>query len=108
MIYIRGKTYFFLIEDLHSLREKSEEIKTKIEQYNEQAQRLREVIDTQVSDFNDEFDSKSEQWQESARGDAAREFIDKWQSLAESLDNLDEIDFPDFDDLPSQKPSGDD
>jgi len=82
--------------------------------YNEMVQEAHGFIEDIISERENEFDDKSERWQEGDRGQAARSWID---SLQESLDELcdlepivielpDGADYPDhaavMDDLPEE------
>lgn len=62
--------------------------------------------DDVVSDWQSEFDDKSERWQEGERGEAASAFIQEWEGL--ELEELEEPNWPDLDhaddleDLPTE------
>jgi len=52
-----------------------------VTEYNQVLEQLREFHDNVVSRLEEQFDSKSESWQESDRGQAASELKDEWENL---------------------------
>lgn len=78
----------------------------------------RPVIDyvaARIREWEDEFEGKSEKWQEGEKGDAAQQFIDAWKEWPEredldlwKPDPVDEYEFIDandaFDDQPEYQP----
>lgn len=72
---------------------------TKVMEYNEHVGRARDFAKKVLEDLHDEYDEKSERWQESEAGQAAQSMIDEWESL--DLDPIEEVrllppDAPDF------------
>lgn len=48
------------------------------------------VLELEVDDLNQEFDDRSEKWQESDTGQETRAWIDDLEELATTLDNIEE------------------
>lgn len=75
-----------------------EELKLKVEEalvsYNEGITEIHEWLGETISDFQSEFDDKSERWQEGNKGSAVTEWIDRLQTLCNSFESFD-LDFPD-------------
>jgi hypothetical protein len=60
--------------------------------YNEVVEEIRGFVEDIASERESEFDDKSERWQESDRGEAARDWISQWQDAADcDIDVLHEL-----------------
>jgi phosphosulfolactate phosphohydrolase-like enzyme len=69
-------------------------INARVEKYNECLEDATSFVEEIASRLRDEFDEKSEKWQESERGSEIGEFIYEWENV--SLDTADKIDEADF------------
>lgn len=71
------------------LKNKFAEIEDKVNEYNAIVQQAQEVITSVVDRFDEEYNEKSEGWQNSQRGSAVSDFIEAWRL------NLDEMEVVD-------------
>lgn len=71
----------------------------KVAAYNEVLSEARDFAATLVERLQEEFDDKSEKWQEGERAEAASEFIDSWTSIADQLEDVEDFEFDGFDDF---------
>ncbi|ARK07508.1 hypothetical protein LAV_00133 [Sphingobium phage Lacusarx] len=79
-------------EIISDLQDKKDAIIAAIENYNKSLEDARDFIDNTVAGhFNDEFNDKSEKWQEGERGDATREWIDEIEGVSGELVDVDAI-----------------
>jgi uncharacterized membrane-anchored protein YhcB (DUF1043 family) len=84
-----------------------------IRHYNSVLILVRSFVAAFAEEAREEFEDRSERWQESDAGQAAQSFIEEWEQAVESLDDLAEIKivmpdalaFPDLDDLPEEAES---
>jgi len=76
-----------------------EPVTAAIEKYNAELENARAWTEDIANQAESEFDEKSDKWQEGERGEAARSWIDEWQSA--ELEEF-QLEFPDelADDLP--------
>lgn len=52
-----------------------------ISEYNESLDNAREFTDNKAQEWRDEWDEKSEGWQEGVAGEAAMAFIEEWENI---------------------------
>lgn len=71
-------------------------LRPAVARYNSELETTREAVDNIATDFQDKFDSRSEQWQESAAGQEAAEFISQFED-APFYDDLDVGEIPEID-----------
>lgn len=94
-----------------ALAAKREALDDAMRTYNDIMTGARNAVDEAIADYNiaiaeangfvgdiaqaweNEFEEKTEKWQEGQRGSEARELIEAWQSFRTELDEID-IDFP--------------
>lgn len=75
------------------LEKHKQAISDAITGYNTALEDARDFLSNDlVGHFNDEFDDKSEKWQEGERGEATRTWIDEFDSLANDFEDIDEPD----------------
>ena len=87
-----------------------EPVVAAITEYNITANELRETVENIVEGWRDEWDEKSERWQQSDRGLAVSDWIGEWDAFAGELEeqeidepeNLALPDFPDLEDMPAE------
>lgn len=83
-----------IIEDAYAA------INAALAPYNEIVEEARGFVEDIASEREGEWDDKSERWQESDRGEAARDWFEQWQSAAEcdieTIDDLEPV-LPEFD-----------
>ena len=75
-------------------------MQASIAEYMVDLDELREFRDRLVDRFNNEFDEKSERWQESDKASDVRSFIDEWENADfddPDLDNLLELELEEHD-----------
>jgi seryl-tRNA synthetase len=95
-------------DEVAELRPSVEEAVTE---FNNLLGEIRQLVSDIVTRGNESIDQKSDKWQESEKGEAAREWVDAWDGL--DLSDLDfswpdelEIDVPEYDseleDLPKE------
>lgn len=80
-------------------RVKQEELATALTAYNENVNDLKGLLESERDEAQEEWDSKSERWQESDNGTNAAEWIDSLTEIIGQLDPLDDIEFVDMDDV---------
>ncbi len=98
-----------LAEFNSKLAELFEPVTEALEAFNETQDELKEFVETTASDWQDQFDERSEKWQEGERGQVVNSLIEAWTSAAGDMDALEldkpeeiELDIPDFsEELPS-------
>lgn len=84
-----------------SIRKTNEALEKKVEAYNHVVEEVKEFVEELVAPWQDEFQEKSENWQEGDAGEEATAFIKSWEELDVKpieLDTPEEID-DDFEDL---------
>ncbi len=77
-----------------------QEVREKIDEYNEKLSEAAEFRDNIVQAKQDEWDGRSEKWQDGERGSAAGDWIREWETANfDELDiaNPEPIDVPDTD-----------
>lgn len=82
------------------LAELGEPVQAAVEAYNDAVQAAKNFADDIASSRQDEFDEKSERWQESDNGCNAQEFINAWEGVDDSeaeVELPEEIAEPDLD-----------
>lgn len=96
----------------NAVREAAARLSDQTAEFNEALEALRAFTQDVARERDEEFADKSERWQESKKGEAARSFIDAWE--AAELDLLDvefsepdevTVDVPDFESVVSDLPS---
>lgn len=76
-----------LIEELRTL---ATGIEDAIRSYNAKLEDAREFVNLEiVGHFQDEFDEKSENWQEGDRGSATQEWLDTLDNIGNTLEDID-------------------
>jgi hypothetical protein len=80
-------------EIVADMERKKAGISDAISYYNQSLEDARDFINNDlVGKFNDEFDEKSEKWQEGERADATRTWIDEIEAIANDFEDIDEPD----------------
>jgi hypothetical protein len=75
-----------VIEDAYA------EINAALAPYNEIVEEARGFVEDIASEREGEWDDKSERWQESDRGQAARDWFEQWRSAAEcEIETIDDL-----------------
>jgi hypothetical protein len=76
---------------------------------NDAAAAVTAFLEARVADWEDEFGDRSERWQQSDKGEEARQWIDEWDDFARKLEPAAhdapepiEIELPDYDALPEE------
>jgi len=81
------------VEDVNdALQTAIDAITDAVAAYNEVLEEARGFVADIVSQAEEDFSDKSERWQEGERGEAARSWIDEWETTL-----LNDIDVPDID-----------
>jgi exonuclease VII small subunit len=75
----------------------AEAANTAIAAYNETLEGAREFVETLVERLDEEFGERSEKWQDSERGEAARALLNAWSEL--ELDPVDDIEVDPIDEM---------
>jgi len=72
-------------------------LKEKVDAYNEAINDLAQECDEVASQLSEEYESHSEKWQESDKGDAFRSWMEEWEISFDEFDcdEPDEVDFND-------------
>jgi len=90
------------------LKELQSKVEREVSKYNEDLSNLKSFVDEVTTEKREEFDEKSETWQEGEIGQAAEEWISTWegaelQEITLQFPDELEIDFdPDDLDLPNE------
>jgi hypothetical protein len=90
------------------LKELQSKVEGEVSKYNEDLSNLKSFVDEVTTEKREEFDDKSETWQEGENGQAAEEWISTWegaelQEITLQFPDELEIDFdPEDLDLPSE------
>jgi hypothetical protein len=90
------------------LKELQSKVEGEVSKYNEDLSNLKSFVDEVTTEKREEFDDKSEAWQEGENGQAAEEWISTWegaelQEITLQFPDELEIDFdPEDLDLPSE------
>lgn len=69
------------------IEEINEEVTSACEAYNAVLEQAREFAEEIGNDAENELGDKSERYQDSEKGEAAQEWVEAWQDLAENLSN---------------------
>jgi vacuolar-type H+-ATPase subunit I/STV1 len=69
-------------------------LQVHIDAHDEAAQEVRGLIEDIHREADEEFDGKSEKWQESDKGEAAREWIDSVEALVGEIEDADANQLP--------------
>jgi hypothetical protein len=80
------------IEDL--IREFNEKV---VDPLNEKLNEVRGFVEDIKNERQGEFDDKSERWQEGERGEAAQEWIQRYESAESELEEMSQIEVPTLD-----------
>ena len=85
--------------DVAKLKEKGEAVTAALTAYNEARDTMHGTLDTLCTDLRDEYEGKSERWQEGEKGQAADAWIEEIEGKRDELADEVDIELPDADEL---------